>query len=108
MSELAQNPRHTSANPSLSEEIHLHIPSILGLADTRADCGTLLLLMSEATSVAKRERSSKSSCSNTADTGGCPECQLTFHYRLLPVLLLLQMPRHIQKRKRSWASKLAW
>lgn len=97
MSELAQNSCHTSASPSLSEEVHLHIPSILVLLDRRADCDTLLLLMSVVTSAVKRERSSKLSCPNTANTRGCPECQLSFHYRLLPVLYLLQMPHHIRK-----------
>ena len=79
MSEVAQNPRHTSANPSLSEEVHLHIPSILGLSDTRAGCDTLLLLMLVVTSVVARERRSKPPCPSTADTRGC---QLTFRCTL--------------------------
>ena len=32
MSEVAQTPHHTLANPSLSDEVHLQILSITGLA----------------------------------------------------------------------------
>ena len=45
MSEVAKTPCHTPTIPSLSDEVHLQIPSILGFADTHAGCGTLLLLM---------------------------------------------------------------
>ena len=45
MSELAQTPHHTLAIPSLLDEVHLQIPSILGLAGIHAGSGTLLLLM---------------------------------------------------------------
>lgn len=62
MSEMAQNLCHTSANPSLSGEIDLHIPSILGLADTRVGCDTLLLLMLVVTAVVARERSLTPPC----------------------------------------------
>ena len=45
MPEVAQTPHHTLAILSLSDEVHLQILSIPGLAGIHAGCGTLLLLM---------------------------------------------------------------
>ena len=45
LSAVAQIPHHTAANPTLSEEVHQQIPSILGLTGTHAYCDILLLLV---------------------------------------------------------------
>ena len=92
LSVMEQSPHYTSASPNLSGEVHLHSPSILGPANTHADWGTLLPLMSVVESVVGYERNSKPSCPSTADTEGCSWCWLTSHYKSLPVLFPLLLP----------------
>ena len=45
MSVAAQTSCHITATTTLENDVHQQKPSILGLADTHEDCGTLLLLM---------------------------------------------------------------
>jgi hypothetical protein len=55
MFELAQTPRHIPANPSLLDDVHQEILSILELEGKHEGCGTLLLPKLVVTTVVSRE-----------------------------------------------------
>ena len=94
MFELAQTPRHIPATPSLLDDVHQEILSILELEGKHEGCGTLLLPKLVVTTVVLREIFSKPPFHRIVYVGGNPMCQLTFHCRLLLVLSLLHLPHH--------------
>ncbi len=94
MFEVAQTPLHTPATPSLLDEVHQQILSILALEGTREGCGTLLLPKLVARTVVLHEMFWKPPFHRIVYVGGNPMCQLTFHCRLVLVLSLLHLPHH--------------
>ena len=71
--------RHKAATPTLSEEVHQQIPSILGLEGIQAYCDIWLLLTLVVGSVDER------------DLHLMRPCQSIFHCRGSPMLSLLHM-----------------
>ena len=95
MSVAAQNPCqhcHIAATPTLSDAVHQQIPSIIGLAGTHEDCGTLLLLMLVVALVDEHETCLMRHSHRTADAEGSPGCQSSFHCVVPPMISLLRMP----------------
>ena len=78
----------SGTTPTLSDEVHQQIPSILGLADTHEYCGTLLLLMLVVALV--DETCSMRPSHRTVDAEGSSDCQSSLHYVVPPMLSLLQ------------------
>ena len=95
MFEVAQTPLHTPAIPSLLDEVHQQILSILELEGTHEGCGTLLLPKLVARTVVLHEMFLKPPFHRIVYVGGNPMCQLTFHCRLVVVLSLLHLPHHV-------------
>ena len=85
---MAQIPQHTVATPTLSGDIHQHIPSILGLTGVHAYCDIWLLLTLVVGSVDERELHLMRPSPGTVDAGVSPGCQSIFHCRGSPMLSL--------------------
>ena len=74
----AQTPCHIVASPTLSDEVHQQLPSLLGLAVAHEYSGTLLLLMLVVALVDEHETCSMRPSHRTADAEGSPGCQSSF------------------------------
>ena len=91
LSVAAQTPSHIAATPTLWDEVHLQIPSILGLEGAHEDCGTLLLLLLVVALVNEHETCSMLPSHRTADAEGSPGCQSSFPCIVPPMLFLLHI-----------------
>ena len=89
------NPMSHCCHSTLSYEVHHQIHSILGLAGTHEDCGTLLLLVLVVALVDEHETCLMRHSHRTVDAEGSSVCQSSFHCIVPPKNTNAFSPAHV-------------